>query len=71
MLQLNKLQQHLINHPEKVTVISPIVNLNSLKGPTAKMMTELGQDVNVQSIAKFYKNYSKNMILLTRIRNKN
>jgi len=63
MLQLNKLQQHLINHPEKVTVISPIVNLNSLKGPTAKMMTELGQDVNVQSIAKFYKNYSKRIFI--------
>jgi LPPG:FO 2-phospho-L-lactate transferase len=63
MLQLNTLQQHLTKFPEKVTVISPIVNSNCLKGPTAKMMTELGQEINVRSIATFYKDYSKRIFI--------
>ena len=63
MLQLNTLQQHLTKFPEKVTVISPIVNSNCLKGPTAKMMTELGQEINVRSIATFYKDYAKRIFI--------
>ena len=69
MLQLTKLQQHLTKHPEKVTVISPIVNSNSLKGPTAKMMTELGQEVSVMSIAAFYKDFSKRIFIDTSDKN--
>jgi len=63
MLQLSTLQNHLIEFPDKVTVISPIVNYQSLKGPTAKMMLELGHEISVLTIAKFYKNYSKRIFI--------
>ena len=52
-------KNYLYDCSHKVTTISPIVNAQSLKGPTAKMMQELGQEVSVQTIAKLYKNYSK------------
>ncbi len=59
MLQLTSLKNHLMEFPQKVTTISPIVNSQSLKGPTAKMMLELGYDISVTTIAEFYKNFSK------------
>jgi LPPG:FO 2-phospho-L-lactate transferase len=63
MLQLPKLKNYLHDCSHKVTTISPIVNAQSLKGPTAKMMQELGQEVSVKTIAKFYKNYSKRIFI--------
>ena len=63
MLQLPKLKNYLCDYPHKVTTISPIVNAQSLKGPTAKMMQELGKEVSVKTIAKFYKNYSKRIFI--------
>ena len=63
MLQLLKLKNYLCDYPHKVTTISPIVNAQSLKGPTAKMMQELGKEVSVKTIAKFYKNYSKRIFI--------
>ena len=63
MLQLSSLQDHLRKFPEKVTVISPIVNSKSLKGPTAKMMLELGHDISVNTIGEFYKNYSHRIFI--------
>jgi LPPG:FO 2-phospho-L-lactate transferase len=63
MLQLPKLKNYLHDFSHKVTTISPIVNAQSLKGPTAKMMQELGQEVSVKTIAKFYKNYSKRIFI--------
>ena len=57
MLQLPKLKNYLHDSSHKVTTISPIVNAQSLKGQTAKMMQELGQEVCVKTIGKFYKNY--------------
>ena len=65
MLQLTGLSQHLIDFSDKVTVISPIVNAKSLKGPTAKMMLELDQEISVVTIAKFYQKYSKRIFIDT------
>lgn len=65
MLQLTALNQHLIDFSDKVTVISPIVNAKSLKGPTAKMMLELDQEISVVTIAKFYQKYSKRIFIDT------
>ena len=50
MLQLTSLRNHLMEFPQKVTTISPIVNSQSLKGPTAKMMLELGYDISLSLI---------------------
>lgn len=63
MLQLTSLKNHLMEFPQKVTTISPIVNSQSLKGPTAKMMLELGYEVSVTTIADFYKNFSKRIFI--------
>jgi LPPG:FO 2-phospho-L-lactate transferase len=63
MLQLTSLKNHLMEFPQKVTTISPIVNSQSLKGPTAKMMLELGYDISVITIAEFYKNFSKRIFI--------
>ncbi len=63
ILQLSSLQEHLIEFPEKVTVISPIVNSQSLKGPTAKMMEELGHEISVRTIAEFYNKYSQRIFI--------
>jgi len=63
MLQLPKLKNYLHDYSHKVTTISPIVNAQSLKGPTAKMMQELGKEVSVKTIAKFYKNYSQRIFI--------
>ena len=63
MLQLSSLKNHLMEFPQKVTTISPIVNSQSLKGPTAKMMLELGYDISVITIAEFYKNFSKRIFI--------
>jgi LPPG:FO 2-phospho-L-lactate transferase len=63
MLQLSSLKNHLMEFPQKVTTISPIVNSQSLKGPTAKMILELGHEISVITIAEFYKNYSKRIFI--------
>ena len=63
ILQLSEMQDYLIKFPNKVSVISPIVNAQSLKGPTAKMMQELGQEISVTTIAEFYKQYAKRIFI--------
>ena len=63
MLQLTTLNQYLVGFSDKVTVISPIVNSKSLKGPTAKMMLELDHDISVVTIGKFYQQYSKRIFI--------
>ena len=65
MLQLTTLSEHLQDFSEKVTVISPIVNAKSLKGPTAKMMLELGHEISVVTIGTFYQNYSNRIFIDT------
>ena len=65
MLQLGALSKHLQDFSQKVTVISPIVNSKSLKGPTAKMMLELGHQISVVTIGKFYQNYSQRIFIDT------
>lgn len=63
ILQLSKLQDHMKKFTEKVTIISPIVDSKSLKGPTAKMMRELGLDISVNTIGEFYKNFSQRIFI--------
>ena len=65
ILQLSGLQDHLIDFSNKVSIISPIVNAKSLKGPTAKMMQELGHEISVKTIAEFYKKYAKRIFVDT------
>ena len=63
ILQLEGLNQFLKLHPDRVNVVSPIVNSQSLKGPTSKIMIELGLEVSVNSIANFYKDYASTIFV--------
>jgi|TARA_B110000438_G_C15742910_1_gene619323 LPPG:FO 2-phospho-L-lactate transferase len=63
IIQLEPLNEYLQSHPERVNVVSPIVNSKSLKGPTSKMMKELGMDTSVLTIAKYYSKYAQTLFI--------
>jgi len=54
ILAIPALRQALINCSVPVIAVSPIVGGNALKGPTAKMMCELGIRVSALAIAEHY-----------------
>jgi LPPG:FO 2-phospho-L-lactate transferase len=62
-IQLDPLNQFLKLYPERVSVVSPIVNSKSLKGPTSKMMNELGMDTSVLTIANYYSEYARTLFI--------
>ena len=63
IIQLDPLNQFLKSYPERVSVVSPIVNSKSLKGPTSKMMNELGMDTSVLTIANYYSEYARTLFI--------
>lgn len=46
-----------------VIAVSPIVGGQAIKGPTAKMMRELGQDVSVAGIARHYSDIATHLVI--------
>ena len=46
--------QLILDSQAPVLAVSPIVNGESLKGPTAKILTELGMPVSAAQVAKYY-----------------
>jgi|TARA_Y100000031_G_scaffold63854_2_gene71692 LPPG:FO 2-phospho-L-lactate transferase len=54
ILALPGLRQALRNNGAPVVAISPVINGKAVKGPTAKMMVELGLPVTTASIARHY-----------------
>lgn len=46
-----------------VMAVSPIVGGRAIKGPTAKMMAELGQDVSVEGIASHYSDLATHLVI--------
>ncbi len=54
ILALPGLRQALRNNSAPVVAISPVINGKAVKGPTAKMMVELGLPVTTASIARHY-----------------
>ena len=63
IIQLSELNSFLKQNADRVSVVSPIVNAKSLKGPTSKMMTELGLEASVQTIANFYQEYAQSIFI--------
>jgi LPPG:FO 2-phospho-L-lactate transferase len=55
ILNVPGLTQLILDSRAPVLAISPIVNGDSLKGPTAKILTELGMSVCAVQIAKYYR----------------
>jgi LPPG:FO 2-phospho-L-lactate transferase len=54
ILQLPGLWPALRDHPAPVIVVSPIVAGQAIKGPAAKMMSELGQGASALEVARYY-----------------
>jgi LPPG:FO 2-phospho-L-lactate transferase len=57
------IRQALIDTPAPVVVVSPLVEGRAVKGPTAKLMAELGLAVNNQTIADHYCDWADGMIV--------
>lgn len=56
ILQLPGLWPALRDNPAPVIVVSPIVAGQAIKGPAAKMMSELGQGASALEVARYYCN---------------
>ena len=63
ILSIKKISDHLKANKDKVFVISPIVDGDSIKGPTAKIFRELGHEPSVKSVAEFYQDYATNIFI--------
>jgi LPPG:FO 2-phospho-L-lactate transferase len=55
IIRLPGVSSAMIESPASVIAVSPIVAGRALKGPAAKMMSELGQSVSALSIAEHYR----------------
>lgn len=65
ILKLDGMGLALAQAPAPVTVVSPIVGGTAIKGPTAKMMTELGLDSSVESVARHYGDIADRLVIDT------
>ncbi len=63
VLSVPQLKQTLIQRGVPVVVVSPIIDGQAVKGPSAKMMQELGLPVTNASIAEFYRGLATHMII--------
>jgi LPPG:FO 2-phospho-L-lactate transferase len=54
ILAMPELRAALISSAAPVIAVSPIIGQQAVKGPTAKMMAELGRTVDVQTVAGHY-----------------
>jgi LPPG:FO 2-phospho-L-lactate transferase len=63
ILSLSDIKSTITNSSVPVVGISPIVGGQAIKGPTAKLMRELGMDVSAYSIAEHYKGILDGLII--------
>lgn len=56
-------REALVNTSVPVIAVSPVIAGAAVKGPTAKIMRELGIDVSARSIAQHYENYLDGFVL--------
>jgi LPPG:FO 2-phospho-L-lactate transferase len=63
ILSLSDIKSSITNSNAPVIGISPIVDGQAIKGPTAKLMQELGMNVSAYSIAEHYKDILDGLII--------
>ncbi|MDH3351978.1 MAG: 2-phospho-L-lactate transferase [Gammaproteobacteria bacterium] len=63
MLSLPSVRDHIIDSPAPVVAVSPVVAGGSLKGPTGKIMGELGIPCTAIEVAKHYKGLINGIII--------
>ena len=63
ILSVPGLKQALVARNVPIVVISPIIDGQAVKGPSAKMMQELGLPVTNGSIAEFYQDFASHIVI--------
>ena len=63
ILSINKIKKLIENQKKPRVVVSPIVGNDSVKGPTSKIMNEMGIEVSSVSIAEHYKGLIDGIII--------
>ena len=63
ILSIDKIKQTLMHSNKPRVAVSPIIGRDSVKGPTAKIMREMGLEVNVMTIANHYENLIDGLII--------
>ena len=63
ILSINRIRKLIENQKKPRIAISPIVGHDSVKGPTSKLMKEMGVEVSSLSIAKHYKGLIDGIII--------
>jgi LPPG:FO 2-phospho-L-lactate transferase len=65
ILSIEKIRQSITESKRPRVAVSPIINGQSVKGPTTKIMNELGLEANVLTIAQHYKDYIDGIVIDT------
>jgi len=63
ILSIDKITQTIMQSNKPRVAVSPIIGGDSVKGPTAKIMEEMGLEVNVMTIANHYGNLIDGLII--------
>ena len=63
ILSIDKIKQTIMQSKKPRVAVSPIIGGNSVKGPTAKIMEEMGLEVSVMTIANHYENLIDGLII--------
>ena len=63
ILAVPGIRESLRAHRERVIAISPLVGGKSLKGPSDKMMSELGYEVSAGGVAELYRDFCATFVL--------
>ena len=63
ILSIDKIKQTIMQSNKPRVAVSPIIGGDSVKGPTAKIMEEMGLEVSVMTIANHYENLIDGLII--------
>ena len=68
ILSIDKINQFIKQTTSPILTVSPIINNESVKGPTSKIMKELGEESSVKTIADHYKDITDLLMIDTKDR---
>ena len=63
ILAVPQIRDHLRAHKDKVLAVCPLVGGKSLKGPSDKMLAQLGHDSSAPGVAKLYADFTGTFII--------
>lgn len=65
LLAVEGMRDALVRHRARVVAVSPIVAGSALKGPAARMLTELGHEATVVGVARLYRDLAATLVIDT------